>query len=75
MIRLKAMKRKSRKRASWAKYVHQCLHSEFERLIELGVKVTSTILLDIAVDRLHFQTAGHAWRHKSINKQTLPKVD
>lgn len=47
-FQIKAMSRRGRPRKEWVQYVYDYLNEEFERLIELEVKVTSNMLPEIA---------------------------
>ena len=46
---VKAMSGRGRKREVWVQFVYEYVEKEFERICELGVKVNSCILMEIAV--------------------------
>lgn len=50
---LKAMQGLGRKRADWVNYMYEFMDTEFEHMFDLGVKVTSSTLLEIAVHSLN----------------------
>ena len=50
---VKAMSGRGRKRELWVQFVYEYVEKEFERICELGVKVTSCILMEITVHSLN----------------------
>lgn len=55
---MKTMSGRGRKRPEWVQFVYEYMDTEFERLCELGVKVRSPILMDVAVYALRYDDSS-----------------